>query len=400
MFRGKTVVLGITGGIAAYKAADLVSRLKKAGAQVICVMTKSAREFITPLTLRTISQNPVYSDLFAEPVRWNVEHIAVADQADIFLVAPATANILGKVCHGIADDFLSAAIMATKAPVLFAPAMNVNMYENRVTQDNINRLKELGCHFVEPVTGLLACGYEGKGRLAEPEDILEAAEYLLCTDKPLQGANILITAGPTREALDPVRYITNHSSGKMGFALAKQARLLGAEVTLISGPTGLKAFNGVNLVTVESARDMFQAVHNYYSKAQIVIKAAAVADYRPKETSAVKIKKEDNDLVLELERNPDILASLGHDKGERILVGFAAETNNVQKYAAEKVRKKNLDMIVANDLTECGAGFAGDTNIVTLIFADGSVKKLDKMSKNEAAREILLEVSKLRKTKE
>jgi len=400
MFRNKTVVLGITGGIAAYKAADLVSRLKKAGAQVICIMTKSAEEFITPLTLRTLSQNPVYTDLFAEPVKWEVEHVAVADRADLFLVAPATANIIGKVCHGIADDFLSTTIMATRAPVLFAPAMNVNMYENPVTQQNIRRLKELGYHFVEPESGMLACGYEGKGRLAEPEAILEAAEYLLAKDKPLQGLKVLVTAGPTREALDPVRYITNHSSGKMGFAIAKQARLMGAEVVLVSGPTSLRPFRGVEIVRVESARDMLEAVMQHYEDAQIVIKSAAVADYRPKNISAHKIKKKDDDLVLELERNPDILAHLGQNKGERILVGFAAETNEVLRYAADKMRKKNLDMIVANDLTESGAGFACDTNIVTLLFPDGSSKKLAQMSKDEVARAVLNEIVRLKTAKE
>lgn len=397
MFKDKTIVVGITGGIAAYKSADLVSRLKKAGAQVICIMTKSAEEFITPLTLRTLSQHPVYTDLFAEPVEWKVEHIAVADQADLFIVVPATANILGKVCHGIADDFLTTTIMATRAPVLFAPAMNVNMYENPITQANIQRLTELGYYFVEPGTGLLACGYEGKGRLAEPEDILEAAEYLLAQDKPLQGLNLLITAGPTQEALDPVRYITNHSTGKMGFALAKQARLMGAEVTLISGPTSLKPFAGVELIRVTSAREMCEAVLKAYPQAQVVIKSAAVADYRPINTSSQKIKKNDGDLALELTRNPDILAQLGQNKGNRILIGFAAETNEVLENAAQKIRKKNLDMIVANDLTESGAGFAGDTNIVTLLFADGSKRKLTQLSKTDTAREILAEITHLKR---
>lgn len=397
MFKDKTIVVGITGGIAAYKSADLVSQLKKAGAQVICIMTKSAEEFITPLTLRTLSQHPVYTELFAEPIKWNVEHIAVADCADLFLVVPATANILGKVCHGIADDFLSTTIMATKAPVLFAPAMNVNMFENPVTQSNIQRLKELGYHFVEPGTGFLACGYEGKGRLAEQDDILDTAEYLLSQDRSLSGLNILLTAGPTQEALDPVRYITNHSTGKMGYALAKQARLMGAEVTLISGPTNLKAFAGVEVIRVNSAREMHQAVLNHYSQAQVVIKAAAVADYRPKVTSNQKIKKKDDDLLLELERNPDILAQLGQDKGSRLLIGFAAETNEVLENAAHKVAKKNLDMIVANDLTEPGAGFACDTNIVTLLFANGSTRKITQLSKDEVAREILGEIIKLKR---
>ncbi len=400
MFKDKTIVVGVTGGIAAYKAAELVSRLRKAGAQVICVMTKAAENFITPLTLQTLSQNPVYSDLFARPLKWNVEHIAVADQADLFIIAPATANVLGKVCHGIADDFLTTTIMATKALVLFAPAMNVNMYANPVTKANIKRLRELGYHFVEPATGMLACGYEGQGRLAEIDDILEAAEYLLVQDKPLLGQKVLVTAGPTMEALDPVRYITNHSSGKMGFAVAKQAKLLGAEVTLISGPTNLKPFSGIRLVRVKSARDMEKAVLEHYTDAQIVIKAAAVADYRPKHISSQKIKKQDGDLFLELERNPDILAILGQNKGDRILVGFAAETEEVLANAVSKMRRKNLDMIVANDLTRSGAGFNSDTNIVTILKADGSTRKLALMSKAEVAREILDEVIKIKKEKE
>lgn len=400
MFKDKTVVLGVTGGIAAYKAAELVSRMKKAGAQVICVMTELAKEFISPLTLRTLSQNPVYSEMFAEPVRWNVEHIAVADQADLFLIAPATANILGKVCHGIADDFLSTTIMATKAPVLFAPAMNVNMYQNPVNQANIQRLTELGYHFVGPGTGMLACGYEGQGCLADIEDILEAAEYLLVKDKPLLGQKFLITAGPTREALDPVRYITNHSSGKMGYAIAAQARLLGAEVTLISGPTNLRAYSGVNVVQVQSALEMEQAVREHYSEAQVVIKAAAVADYRPQKASSQKIKKQDGELILELERNPDILAGLGSDKGDRVLVGFAAETENVLTNATEKMQRKNLDLIVANDLTASGAGFNSETNIVTFIWSDGSCRKLAQMSKTDVARELLGEIIKIKSEKE
>lgn len=400
MFKDKTVVVGITGGIAAYKAAELVSRMKKAGAHVICVMTKSAQEFITPLTLRTLSQNPVYTDLFAEPLRWDVEHIALADQADLFLVAPATANILGKVCHGIADDFLSTTIMATKAPVLFAPAMNVNMYANPVTQANINKLSELGYHFVEPGTGMLACGYEGQGRLAEIDDILEAAEFLLAKEKPLDGQRVLITAGPTRESLDPVRFITNHSSGKMGYAIAKQACLLGAEVTLISGPSNLKAFRGVKLVRVQSAKEMEQAVLQEYPEAQIVIKAAAVADYRPKFTSTQKIKKQEGDLILELERNTDILAQLGKDKGNRVLVGFAAETEAVLENAAAKMQRKNLDLIIANDVTASGAGFASDTNIVTIIRVDGTKRKIAQMSKADVALEILGEIIKIKNEKE
>ena len=392
VFKDKNIVLGVTGGIAAYKSAELVSRLKKKGAQVYCVMTRAAQEFITPLTLRTLSQNPVFTEMFTEPRLWNVEHIGLADRADLFMVVPATANLIGKVCHGLADDLLTTTVMATKAPVLIAPAMNVNMYENPVTQTNIERLKELGYFFVEPECGELACGYEGRGRLADLEVIMERAEELLVRDKPLNGKKVLVTAGPTCEALDPVRYITNHSSGKMGYALAKQAKLLGAEVIMVSGPTGLRPFSGIRHVRVRTAREMYAAVWHEYEDSDIVIKAAAVADYRPKTTSDVKIKKQDGDLFVELERNPDILAELGQKKGSKILVGFAAETRNILEYAAEKIKKKNLDLIVANDLTRAGAGFALDTNIVTLLYPDGQMKKLPEMTKEEAALLILQEV--------
>ena len=392
MFKDKNIVVGVTGGIAAYKSAELVSRLRKKGAQVYCVMTRSAQEFITPLTLRTLSQNPVFTEMFAEPRLWNVEHIGLADRADLFMVVPATANLLGKVCHGIADDLLTTAVMATRAPVLIAPAMNVHMYENPVTQANIKRLKELGYFFVEPECGDLACGYEGRGRLADLAVIMERAEELLVQDKPLCGMKALVTAGPTREALDPVRFLTNHSSGKMGYALAKQARLLGADVVLVSGPTGLRPFSGVRIVNVNSAREMYEAVWQHYEESDIVIKAAAVADYRPKTTAVDKIKKQDGELCIELERNPDILAELGKKKGSKILVGFAAETQDILSQAAEKIKKKNLDFIVANDITKAGAGFAYDTNIVTLLYPDGEMKKLPEMTKEEAALLILQEI--------
>lgn len=399
MFRGKNIVLGITGGIAAYKTADIVSRLKKKGAEVTCIMTDSAREFITPLTLRTISQNPVYYNMFSETRLANVEHIALADKADLFMIVPATANVIGKVSCGIADDLLTTTIMATKAPVLFAPAMNVNMYMNPIVQENIERLKRAGYYFVEPEVGLLACGYEGKGRLAEPDTIIDAAEELVVREKPLKNKKVLVTAGPTCEAIDPVRYISNHSTGKMGFALARQACLLGAEVILVSGPVNCR-INGVTLVNVQTAVEMREAVLEHFTGCDIVIKAAAVADYRPKHKASDKIKKQPGDMFLELERNPDILAELGQKKEKRVLIGFAAETKELLKYASGKVKAKNLDFIVANDLTRPGAGFAGDTNIVTLIFADGSLKELPLLSKDETAREILREAFQLLRDKE
>ena len=352
MLKDKVVVVGITGSIAAYKAAELVSQLKKRGAVVHCVMTESAQAFVSPLTFRTLSQNPVITEMFAEPQHWEVEHVGLATAADLFVVAPATANILAKVSYGLADNFLTTAILATKAPVLFAPAMNVQMYKNAVTQENITRLKERGYFFVEPGEGDLACGVRGKGRLAELELILARVEELLVQDKPLQGKKVLVTAGPTREPLDPVRFLSNRSSGKMGYALAHQAQLMGAEVILISGPTALEPSPGVSFIPVETAEEMYQAVMAHAADCQIIIKAAAVGDYRPKERKTEKIKKQPGDLVLELTRNPDILAELGSRKkeNEQILVGFAAETEKVLLSAAEKVQKKHLDFIVANDV--------------------------------------------------
>ncbi|MCR4441174.1 MAG: bifunctional phosphopantothenoylcysteine decarboxylase/phosphopantothenate--cysteine ligase CoaBC [Peptococcaceae bacterium] len=401
MFKGKNIVVGVTGSIAAYKSAELVSLLKKKEARVYCVMTQAAREFITPLTLRTLSQNPVFTGMFDEPRLWKVEHVGLADSADLVMVVPATANIIGKLCHGIADDLLTTVIMAAKAPVLLAPAMNVNMYMNPIVIENIKKLKEFGYHFVEPEEGELACGYQGKGRLADLETILERAEELLVKERPLCGKKVLVTAGPTREPLDPVRFLTNHSTGKMGYAIARQGRLLGADVTLVSGPSALRPFSGVKLIKVETAQEMKDAVISEYENSDIIIKAAAVGDFRPKTRSVEKIKKQSaGGLCLELENNPDILAELGQRKGSRILVGFAAETTGVIKNAAEKIAKKNLDFIVANDITKPGAGFAGDTNQVTLIFADGREKKLPLMEKDSVAREILEEATRILKERE
>ncbi|MDK2823515.1 MAG: phosphopantothenoylcysteine decarboxylase / phosphopantothenate---cysteine ligase [Clostridia bacterium] len=395
MLENKTIVVGVTGGIAAYKAAEIVSRLKKMGADVYCVMTEGAQAFLTPLTLRTLSGNPVITSMFQEPVKWNVEHIALADYADIFLIAPATANIIGKIANGIADDFLTTTIMATKAKVVFAPAMNVNMYNNPVFQENVSKLKKLGYYFIEPVEGNLACGYAGKGKMAEPENIVQ---YLSKFEKDdLKGVNILITAGPTREPIDPVRYITNRSTGKMGYALARCAQQRGANVTLISGPTNLDKPQNIEFIQVQTAREMFNEVTKHLEKQNVIIKSAAVADYRPQNYNNYKIKKTDEDLQINLERNPDILGYLGKNKGNRILVGFAAETNDLKENAQKKVNKKNLDFIVANDVTQKGAGFGCDTNKVTLFYADGSQKDLPLLSKNEVANLILDEVSMLLK---
>ncbi|GAB4258613.1 bifunctional phosphopantothenoylcysteine decarboxylase/phosphopantothenate--cysteine ligase CoaBC [Thermincola ferriacetica] len=389
MLQGKCVVLGVTGGIAAYKAADLASRLIKHGAEVHVIMTKAACRFITPLTLQTISRQRVITDMFQEPVSWEVQHIALADKADLMAVVPATANIIGKVANGIADDMLSTTLMATKAPVVFAPAMNVHMYENPIVQGNINKLKQLGYYFIEPATGRLACGYEGKGRLPDVEYIMDKLIYLLVGMKDFAGKKVLVTAGGTREAIDPVRFISNRSTGKMGYAIAEAARDRGAEVTLISGPTTLDAPRDVRKIEVESADEMFEAVKQEYLQADVVIKAAAVADYKPVAVTRQKIKKGPDSISLELTRNPDILEFLGQNKGDRILVGFAAETENLMENAQKKLKKKNLDLIVANDLTLEGAGFGVDTNVVKLLFADGRVIPLEKMPKRQVADIIL-----------
>lgn len=396
MLSGKNVVLGVCGGIAAYKACDIVSRLKKLGANVDVIMTESASEFVTPLTFQTLSQNPVVQDMFEEVSAWDVRHISLAKKADVFLIAPATANIIGKMANGIADDMLSTTVMATKAKVLIAPAMNSAMYENPVLQRNIETLKGLGCIFIEPESGMLACGDIGKGKLAQPEDIVEIVQQQLLHTGELSGRTVLVTAGPTREAIDPVRYITNHSTGKMGYAIAKAAIRKGANVILVSGKTNLKPPLGLEkFVSVESTIDMYNAVVENLDGCDIIIKSAAVADYRPKTRSDKKIKKTEGDLVLELERNPDILLEIGKKKGDRILVGFAAETDDIMENAAKKIEKKNLDFIVANDITAEGAGFGVDTNIAKLLYRDGKVIELEKMSKDELSEIILQKVAEL-----
>jgi len=386
---GKCIVIGITGGIAAYKTPDLVSRLVKAGADVHVVMTEAAARFITPLTLQTISRNPVTTGMFETPEKWEVKHISLADRADLLAVVPATANIIGKVSTGIADDILSTVIMATKAPVLFVPAMNVHMYENPVFQGNLKKLASYGYRFLEPDMGPLACGYEGKGRLPGLDIIFEEIAGLVKKTGDFSGKTFLITAGPTREYLDPVRFLSNGSTGKMGYAIAGAARSRGARVVLVSGPVNIPAPKGVEYIPVLSARDMFAAVKEHYQEADIIVKAAAVADYSPKESFANKMKKRPGNLEVVFERTPDILQYLGENKGKQVLVGFAAETNNLVENAVKKIKAKNLDLIVANDITQPGAGFGTDTNIVKLIYRDGRMEHFDKMVKEEVAHQIL-----------
>ncbi|QXM05859.1 bifunctional phosphopantothenoylcysteine decarboxylase/phosphopantothenate--cysteine ligase CoaBC [Crassaminicella indica] len=386
----KNVVVGVTGGIAAYKAADVVSRLKKHGFDVNVIMTKSAQQFVHPLTFQSLSQNYVVTDMFEEPKTWEVEHISLANKADLFLVVPTTANVIGKIANGIADDMLTTTIMATRAPVMMAPAMNTNMYDNPIVQGNIEKLKGLGFHFIEPAVGRLACGDYGKGKLAEPEAIVNEAIKLLAMNKDLEGKKILVTAGPTKEPIDPVRYITNHSSGKMGYAVAEKAAARGAQVILISGPTNLKKPIGVKIIDINTANEMYKAVLDHFEWADIVIKSAAVADYRPSFVSDNKIKKGDNDFSIQLTRNPDILMELGkRKKNNQVLVGFAAETQNILENAKKKIEKKNLDFIVANDLMKKGAGFNSDTNIATIIDKDGYIEHCEKMEKKELADKIL-----------
>lgn len=383
------IIVGVTGGIAAYKAAELVSLLGKQGHDVRCIMTDAAQQFITPMTLQTLSGDPVYTDLFQlqDTPEWKVTHIGLAHWADCMLIAPATADFLGKVAHGLADDLLSTCVMATKAPVFFAPAMNDQMYGNPIVQRNIQILREAGYGFVDPVEGMLACGTSGSGKMASPEKIADALQRLRAQD--LSGMRFVITAGPTREAIDPVRFLTNHSSGKMGYALARQAAYRGAEVVLISGPVQQTVPDGVQVVPITTAQQMFEAIQANYADADVIIKSAAVADYRPKTVAAQKIKKSDGDMVLELERNPDILAWLGEHKTGQVLVGFAAETENLEQNALGKLERKHLDYIAANDVTAAHSGFGKDTNQVTLYGADGSITALPVLSKDETANRML-----------
>ncbi|MFJ7751993.1 bifunctional phosphopantothenoylcysteine decarboxylase/phosphopantothenate--cysteine ligase CoaBC [Peribacillus muralis] len=395
----KKVLLCVTGGIAVYKAAALTSKLTQEGAHVKVIMSESARQFVTPLTFQALSRNDVYTDTFDEKDSSVIAHIDLADWADIILVAPATANVIGKVANGIADDMITTTLLATEAPVWVAPAMNVHMYAHPAVQKNMGTLRTFGYQFIEPGEGYLACGYVGKGRLEEPETIVEHLKSHFAEKKPqlLKGKKVLITAGPTREAIDPVRFVTNHSSGKMGYALAEQAIELGAEVTLITGPVNLTPPLNAHVIPVESAADMHGAVLSQFDSSDVVIMTAAVADYKPKFYHVQKMKKQPGENVIQFERTKDILKELGEIKTHQLLVGFAAETNNVEEYARGKLEKKNADMIVANNVTVAGAGFGTDTNIVTIYNKDGSAIELPKMSKADIAKSILAEVSRKQK---
>lgn len=384
----KCVVVGVSGGVAVYKALDVISRLRKKDVEVHVIMTKSATEFVTPLSFQSLSQNMVITDMFAEPKAWEIQHISLAKKADLMLIVPATANIIGKVANGIADDMLSTTIMATKAPVVFCPAMNTNMYENPIVQRNISLLNELGYEFIEPASGRLACGDEGKGKLQDTEIIAEETLRRLHSTKDLLGKKVVVTAGPTMVPIDPVRILTNRSSGKMGYSIAEEARDRGAEVVLISGPTSLRKPNGIKVIDIKTNEDMFNAIKNEFKDADIVIKSAAVADYKAKNYSNEKIKKTGDDLNLIFERDRDILKTLGDMKKNQILVGFAAESSNLKENAKGKLERKNLDYIVANDISKPETGFASDENKVTIISKSGEEVSLEKMSKREVAKNI------------
>lgn len=392
--KGKKVLLCVTGGIAVYKVADLTSKLVQAGCEVKVMMSESATKFVAPLTFQALSRNEVFVDTFIENDPAVISHIDLADWAELVLIAPATANIIGKLANGIADDMITTTLLATTAPVWVAPAMNVHMYDHPMVKKNITTLTSFGYRMIEPGAGYLACGYVGKGRLEEPATILEAVRSFFNSDEDLlAGQTILVTAGPTTERIDPVRYLTNRSSGKMGYSLAEQAKRMGAEVILISGTKSMPSPSGVKVIHVESAADMYDAVMTYASEADIIIKSAAVADYRPKYVFDSKMKKASGDLVLELERTTDILYELGQNKKGQFLVGFAAETNHVDENAKRKLLKKNADMIIANNVTVEGAGFAGDTNIVTIHHKDETEKALPLLSKEDTAKEILTEIA-------
>lgn len=389
MLEGKNIVLGVSGGIAAYKACELVSRLKKLNAEVHVIMTASASKFVSPLTFQSLSLNQVVVDMFESPKYWEIEHISLAKLADVLVIAPATANVIGKLASGIADDMLSTTVMAASSPVIIAPAMNTNMYENPAVQENIQRLKKRGYIFVEPGEGRLACGDVGKGKLAEPAVIQEAILEALNPKQDLAGKTVLVTAGPTREAIDPVRFISNNSTGKMGYAIAERAAKRGAKVQLVSGPVNLETPLGVERYNVVSAEEMLGKVMELYPRCDIIIKAAAVADYAPETVFSQKVKKAEEVLTLKLKKNPDILYELGKLKGDRVLIGFAMETEQLIENAKQKVIKKNLDFIVANDLNEAGAGFAGDTNVVKIIDREGNIESIPLKMKHEVADIIL-----------
>lgn len=394
MLKGKNVVLGVSGSIAAYKAATLASLLVKAHANVHVIMTKAAANFINPITFETLTSNKCLVDTFDRGFEFKVEHVSLAKAADIFVVAPADANVIAKFVHGIADDMLSTTFLACKSPKLLAPAMNTQMYENPVTQDNLKLCQKYGYKIIEPASGHLACGDNGKGKMEEPENIFRRIIHEIAFKKDLAGKKVLVTAGPTQEPLDPVRFLTNHSSGKMGYAIAEAASNRGAEVVLVSGPVSINPPLFVKKIDVTTAKEMFEAVKSEYDDADIVIKAAAVADYRPKNVATEKIKKFDGEAKIELERTDDILKYLGEHKKNQFLCGFSMETQNMIENSKSKLEKKNLDMIAANNLKVKGAGFQGDTNVVTLI-TKKSVKELPILTKQEVAHKILDEIVEL-----
>ncbi len=395
ILQGKNIVLGITGSIAAYKAAEIISLLKKRGARVFPIMTKSATYFVHPITYQSIAGEKVSFSLF-EKKDESLKHISLSEIADLLVIAPATANIIGKIASGIADDLLTTTVMATRAPVVIAPAMNERMYENPIVQENIRKLKSLGYRFVGPEEGKLACGDVGKGRMSEPHRIVDFLEEVLYSRKDFEGKSLVITAGPTREPIDRVRFISNYSTGKMGFALAEEARDRGAKVILISGPTSIDPPRGVKLYRVETTHQMLEKVKEHFRGADGLMMVAAVSDFRPIKVNEEKIKKEGKErLTLELTKNPDILEIVGKEKDKKILVGFCAETKNLLQEAKKKLKSKNLDLVVANNLTEKGAGFGVDTNKVILLDSHGEIKSLPLMSKREVAREILNHVKKL-----
>ena len=401
MLNGKKIALGVTGGIAVYKAVDLVSRLRKQGAEVRVIMTEHAQQFVTPLTFKEISGNKVAVSMWDSNQEFNVEHISLANWADAFVVAPATANILAKMANGIADDLLSTTLLAAQAPIMVCPAMNTGMYQNPITQENIAKLEAHGVTVMPPAVGYLACGVSGPGRLPEPQQIVEFIDdFFAKKDGDMVGLKVLVTAAGTREPIDPVRFVGNRSSGKMGYAIAQAAAQRGAEVLLVTGPSALAIPANVKGVKVETTNEMLEAVMEAYDKMDVVIKAAAVADYRPRDVADQKIKKKTDDaLTVVMDKNPDILKELGARKAHQVLVGFAAETQNLLDNAREKIVKKNLDMIVANDVTAAGAGFNTDTNIVKFLYPSGEVRSLEQMAKTEVANLLLDAVMELKAKK-
>ena len=396
MLKDKVILLGVTGGIAAYKAADLASRLTKEGCDVHVILTQNATEFITPLTFETLTGNKCLTSTFDRNFEWDVKHVSLAKCADAVVIAPATANVIAKLAHGLADDMLTTTVLAATCPKLVFPAMNTAMYENPITQDHIECLRRYGFTVAEPASGVLACKDVGKGRLPDTDTIVSAIAGEISCPHDMKGLHVLVTAGPTCEAIDPVRYITNHSTGKMGYALAEAAQQRGANVTLVSGKTNLKSPDGVTVVPVTSAQDMYRAVLSISDEYDVIIKTAAVADYRPKQAAQNKIKKSDADMSIPLVRNPDILAELGRRKRDsQFLCGFSMETENLLANSADKLQKKNADMIVANSLTTPGAGFGADTNLVSIITREG-ISQLERMPKAQLAQVILDTILKLR----